>query len=145
MIALVPLQLSLTITSPNTFDRVYDVTIDPLSNQDQGRAATTQLFYVTNWLHDWWYDSGFNEKAGNAQQDNYGRGGADKDPLHAEAQDDAINSANNANMSTPPDGASPRMQMYLWDAKMLGEPRPDGTIDNTIVGHEWGHYLHHRL
>src|SRR5262249_52942930 len=23
--------------------------------------------------------------------------------------------------------------------------RPDGTIDNGVVSHEWGHYLHHRL
>ena len=45
-------------------------------------AAVTQLFYVNNWLHDWWYDSGFNEAAGNAQHNNYGRGGlgGDVDP-----------------------------------------------------------------
>src|SRR5262249_1528330 len=24
-------------------------------------------------------------------------------------------------------------------------PRRDGTIDNLVVAHEWGHYLHHRL
>ena len=24
-------------------------------------------------------------------------------------------------------------------------PHPDGTIDNPIIAHEWGHYLHHRL
>jgi hypothetical protein len=33
----------------------------------QSMAAITQLFYVNNWLHDWWYDSGFDEAAGNAQ------------------------------------------------------------------------------
>ncbi len=33
------------------------------------------------------------------------------------------------------------MQMYVWN----GAPRRDGTIDNTVVAHEWGHYLHHRL
>jgi large repetitive protein len=25
------------------------------------------------------------------------------------------------------------------------ETKRDGTIDNTVVAHEWGHYLHHRL
>lgn len=104
-----------TVTAPGIFDRVYDVLAEPLVSQAQSMAAITQLFYVTNWLHDDWYDSGFNEAAGNAQADNFGRGGKDGDPLHAEAQDAALGGArNNANMSTPSDGASPTMQMYLW-------------------------------
>src|SRR5262249_30479787 len=77
-----------------------------------------QLFYTVNWLHDYWYDSGFDEAAGNAQSDNYGRGGMAGDPLLAEAQDAYnIGKTNNANMNTPADGESPRMQMYVWDGK----------------------------
>src|SRR5262249_7874035 len=110
------------ITSANTFDRIYDLNLDPVPNgmpdQNQGKAALAQIFYVTNWLHDWWYDSGFNEAAGNAQKDNFGRGGIPGDPLHAEGEDDANNSSNNANMSAMSDGVSPRMQMYLWDGKI---------------------------
>ncbi|MGB1277496.1 MAG: M36 family metallopeptidase, partial [Nannocystaceae bacterium] len=80
-------------------------------------AAITQLFYTVNWLHDYWYDSGFDEEAGNAQIDNYERGGVEGDVLLAEAQDAALEGArNNANMSTPGDGESPRMQMYLATA-----------------------------
>jgi hypothetical protein len=75
-------------------------------------AATTQLFYDVNFFHDWYYDSGFDEASGNAQLDDYGRGGIDADPIHAEAQDSS--GTNNANMSTPSDGGSPRMQMYVW-------------------------------
>ena len=75
------------VTAPMTFDRVYDLTKAPNASPDQIKAAVTQLFYMTNWLHDYWYDSGFNEAAGNAQQSNYGRGGAEGDPLLAEAQD----------------------------------------------------------
>ena len=102
-------------TATRTFDRSYDVAQGPLVSQAQGMAAVIQLFYVNNWLHDWWYDSGFDEAAGNAQVDNYGRGGAGGDPIKAEAQDDAVGgSRNNANMSTPSDGLSPTMQMYLW-------------------------------
>lgn len=104
-----------TVTSPNTFDRIYDVEAEPLADEDQSMASITSLFYVNNWMHDWWYDSGFNEAAGNAQALNFGRGGEEGDPLLAEAQDAALDGArNNANMSTPSDGASPRMQMYLW-------------------------------
>ena len=104
-----------TVTAPGSFDRVYDVDAEPLASKAQSMAAITSLFYVNNWMHDWWYDSGFNEAAGNAQALNFGRGGDEGDPLLAEAQDAALEGArNNANMATPSDGASPRMQMYLW-------------------------------
>ncbi|MEO7327583.1 MAG: M36 family metallopeptidase, partial [Minicystis sp.] len=107
--------LRATTTSPLTFDRVYDVTKDPLASPEQSMAAVTQLFFTTNWLHDYWYDSGFDEAAGNAQQYNGGRGGLEGDALHAEAQDGVLEgSINNANMYTPADGDSPRMQMYIW-------------------------------
>jgi MYXO-CTERM domain-containing protein len=109
-----------TTTAPGTFDYTYDVTLEPLASTNQSMAATTQLFYVNNWLHDWWYDSGFNEAAGNAQLDNFGRGGVDGDPLQAQAQDGALaGSRNNANMLTPADGEAPRMQMFLWNGKNL--------------------------
>lgn len=104
-----------SVTAPGVFDRVYDLTLPPLDSKAQSMAAITQLFYVNNWLHDFWYDSGFNEATGVAQDSNFGRGGVEGDALHAEAQDAALAGArNNANMSTPMDGAPPTMQMYLW-------------------------------
>src|SRR5207248_2141557 len=142
------IDLRAEVTSAKTFDRTYDVTKAPESSPDQIKAAITQIFYVTNWLHDYWYDSGFDEKSGNAQLSNYGRGGVEGDPLRAEAQDEANGgTANNANMSSFTDGKSPRMQMYVWNPSPLrpSDPFRDGTIDNTVVAHEWGHYLHHRL
>jgi hypothetical protein len=105
-------------TSDKTFDRVYDVTKAPNASTDQIKAAVTQIFYVTNWLHDYFYDSGFDEASGNAQARNFGRGGQEGDPLLAEAQDGADHGAgNNANMSTLADGRSPRMQMYVWNGQ----------------------------
>lgn len=104
------------VTAANTFDRVYDVEKAPEADADQIKASVTQIFYVINWLHDYFYDSGFTEAAGNAQLKNYGRGGEEGDPLLAEAQDSADDGAgNNANMSTLQDGRSPRMQMYVWN------------------------------
>ncbi len=105
--------LRASTTSANTFDRTYNTSIDPDNNTTQRQAAVTQLFYVNNWLHDWFYDAGFDEAAGNAQTDNFGRGGLGNDSLKAEAQD--YSGRNNANMSTPPDGTRPRMQMYIFD------------------------------
>jgi large repetitive protein len=109
------------VTSSGAFARVYDVTQGPLASSDQQMAAVTQLFYVNNWLHDFFYDSGFDEASGNAQLDNFGRGGAANDPLLAEAQDGYPNNRNNANMSTPADGRSPRMQMYVYDGPLVSQ------------------------
>ncbi len=100
-------------TSANTFDRTYDTNVGPATSPDQIKASVTQLFYVNNWLHDYYYDSGFDESSGNAQALNFGRGGAEGDVLNAQAQD--YTGQNNANMSTPADGQSPRMQMYTWN------------------------------
>jgi len=102
--------------SRSNFDFVYDTSADPLATTDQTMASVTQLFYVTNWLHDWYYDSGFDEAAGNAQSENYDRGGLGDDPLKAEAQNRAYSDyqRDNANMTTPADGVSPRMQVLIW-------------------------------
>ena len=100
------------ITSPGLFDRTYDISKAPKSSVNQQMAAITQLFYNVNYLHDWYYLAGFDEKAGNAQAKNYGRGGKENDSLKAEGQD--YSGTDNANMYTPSDGARPRMQMYTF-------------------------------
>lgn len=106
--------LRATTTGPLLFDRVYDVRKGSASSAAQQMASVTQLFYDNNFFHDWFYDAGFNEAAGNAQKNNYGRGGLGNDELRVEAQD--YSGRNNANMQTPPDGVPPRMQMYVWDS-----------------------------
>lgn len=102
-----------TTTSPGVFDRTYDTNQVPGASTNQRMAAVTTLFYINNYLHDMFYDSGFDEASGNAQTDNYGRGGIAGDPVHAEGED--YGGTNNANMSTPSDGGSPRMQMYVFN------------------------------
>ncbi|HEY5936266.1 MAG TPA: M36 family metallopeptidase, partial [Kofleriaceae bacterium] len=105
-------------TSLNVFGYAYSTAAEPMATVNQQKAVVVSLFYVINWLHDFWYDAGFTEAAGNGQAVNYGRGGMEGDPLHAEAQDNAIaGNRNNANMSTPGDGMPPRMQVYLWTGK----------------------------
>ncbi|HEX6707013.1 MAG TPA: M36 family metallopeptidase [Albitalea sp.] len=80
---------------------------------DSNKAVAVQnLFYLNNVVHDKLYTKGFTEAAGNFQIDNFGRGGSGTDPVMAEAQDGS--GTDNANFATPPDGRSPRMQMYLW-------------------------------
>jgi hypothetical protein len=106
------------VTETAKFGYVYDTSLEPMVSTSQQKAGITSLFYVINWLHDFWYDAGFTETAGNAQLVNYGRGGVEGDPILAEAQDNALGgSRNNANMATPDDGMSPRLQVYLWTGK----------------------------
>ncbi|HET8898470.1 MAG TPA: M36 family metallopeptidase [Rhodanobacteraceae bacterium] len=102
-----------TTSADHAFDYSYDASLTPQANSNQISATTAALFYLTNWLHDWYYDDGFDEAAGNAQEDNYGRGGVDGDRMLAETANNP--SRNNANMMTPADGGDPRMQMFVFD------------------------------
>src|SRR4030095_487452 len=79
-------------------------------------AMVTSLVYTINCLHDWYYDEGFDEAAGNAQNSNFGRGGIALDSIYAEAQD--FTGANNANMSTPADRRRPRSRQFLWSSSI---------------------------
>ncbi|WP_221259169.1 T9SS-dependent M36 family metallopeptidase [Flavobacterium okayamense] len=94
-------------------------------------AATTNLFYMNNIMHDVWYHYGFDEPNGNFQQNNYGNGGANSpfgDYVFADSQDGS--GTNNANFSTPSDGTRPRMQMFLWDVG----PTPMNLVVNSPTG-----------
>ncbi len=97
--------------SDGNFLTAFSSTTDPTTNANQN-VAVQNLFYLNNYVHDALYAAGFNEAAGNFQVDNFGNGGSAGDPVNAEAQDGG--GTDNANFSTPTDGSSPRMQMYLW-------------------------------
>ncbi len=84
------------------------------SSSANRNAAVVNLFYWNNVMHDVMYQYGFDEAAGNFQVSNLERGGIGNDPVLAESQDGS--GSNNANFSTPDDGSSGRMQMYLWNA-----------------------------
>jgi uncharacterized repeat protein (TIGR01451 family) len=111
----------------------------PATPQSQ-RGAVTNLFYIANWYHDQLYGYGFDEAAGNFQTTNFSGMGAGGDPVLAETQDGS--GTDNSNFSTPPDGMSGRMQMYLFD---FPTPERDGSLDATIVIHELTHGLSNRL
>ena len=120
-----------------TFDFPYDKQAQSANQRD---LAVTNLFYMNNILHDMTYHYGFDEEAGNFQQNNYGRGGLGRDFVHANAQDGAglpDPAVNNANMSVPIDGAIGRMQMYLWTrrtARMLTITAPSSVARTYLTG-----------
>lgn len=98
------------------------------------RAATTNLFYWNNIMHDISYQYGFDEAAGNFQKDNLGRGGTGNDFVKADVQDNG--GFNNANFSTPPDGTSGHMQMYLFSRAGTATINQPGNIAGVIVAKE---------
>jgi hypothetical protein len=123
------------ITGPNAFLHVHTPDSSTLTTAEARQGAIQQLFYNVNFLHDWFYDAGFDEASGNAQTDNYGRGGLGNDSIKAQAQD--VAGRNNANMMTPADGARPRMRMYIFDtaaAKYLDVVSPAGIAGQRAVG-----------
>jgi subtilase family serine protease len=113
-------------------------------------SAETSLFFAANFAHDFFYDLGFDEAAGNFQADNFGRGGVGNDPLHLNAR---APGRNNANYVHAPDGSSPTINMFLWDGAGCwgndvdgdGSADLDGDYDLDILVHEFHHGVSLRL
>jgi subtilase family serine protease len=113
-------------------------------------SAETFLFFAVNFAHDFFYDLGFDEAAGNFQNDNFGRGGTGGDPLRAVAR---AAGRNNATYLDAPDGSSPTISMFLWDGSGCwsgdvdgdGAADLDGDYDLDIVIHEYHHGVSLRL
>lgn len=123
---------------------------------DDADAASTNLFWHHNRIHDEYYEFGFTESGGNFQLLNNGGGSSPLggDPIIGGAQSGALNltsavialGRNNANMLTLPDGIPGFTNMYLWepvDDAFEGKPR-DGDFDATIIQHEYSHGLSNR-
>ncbi|MEX5716949.1 M36 family metallopeptidase [Geodermatophilus maliterrae] len=128
------------VTGPHVFDHTYDHS-RPATDPENLQASLVGMFFHVNWLHDRWYEAGFDEAAGNAQQvDLDGTGGVGGDPVLAEGND--FSGTDNANMQTPADGASPRMQMFEFRAVT---PSRTSNHEALITFHEMGHYVTNRL
>jgi extracellular elastinolytic metalloproteinase len=105
---------------------VFDFPLDPSQEpQTFTAAATVNLFYMINMLHDVSFHFGFTEAAGNFQQTNYTGQGQGGDFVRGRAQFGATNNANlnNADFSTPPDGGSGVMRMFVWDRSAASSNR----------------------
>jgi hypothetical protein len=130
-----PPDLRAQATAPGVFDHAYDTAKSPGVDAEAQQASVTHLFFVLNSLHDVFYDAGFDEKAGNHQADNFGRGGKGGDRLLGEAQD--FSGRNNANAAVPADGASPRIQMFIFSGASTSElvvNAPAGLAGTKAVG-----------
>lgn len=119
-------------------DPPIDLTMSPstATNRD---SALVNLFYWVNIIHDVTYEYGFDEASGNFQNDNFGLGGAGNDRVNANSQ---LGIVCNAFFGTPPDGSSGTMDMYICPNVI---PNRDGSLDNVVIAHEFGHGISNRL
>ena len=107
-----------------SFDFPLDLSQDPGSYED---AATTNLFYWNNVLHDLHLQYGFDEDAGNFQEIHYGPSSSGAgDAVTTLAQD--FSDTNNASMATPADGSSPTMRMHLFSVPIVSLSAPAGLV-----------------
>jgi hypothetical protein len=123
-----------TAVTDGDFIAAADLTQAP-STPGNRDVAVQNLFYHNNLVHDVLYRHGFDEAAGNFQNDNFGLGGGN-DPVNAEAQDGG--GLDNANFATPNDGVAPRMQMYLWSGSTPTGLVTVNAIDYGAVGAAFG-------
>jgi len=121
----------------------------------------TQVFYFVNVWHDHLRAApiGFTEAAGNFQRVNRTKSGKGGDAVTTQTDDGADTARglpdfahiDNANMTTPPDGHQPRMQMYLQHAPHTSYPGGDPFSPTNVgdeadtVYHEYTHGLSNRL
>ncbi|MFL6131395.1 MAG: M36 family metallopeptidase [Nocardioidaceae bacterium] len=133
----------------------------PFSWQANRAQNAAQVFFFVNKWHDHLLAApiGFTEAAGNFEASNSTGAGLAGDAVDTQTDDGANTAAglpdgshvDNANMSTPPDGQSPRMQMFLQHRP--GTAYPDGDpFSPTNVGdeadtvyHEYTHGMSNRL
>ncbi len=123
----------------------WALTGDPDPDED---ASVTNLFYLVNVAHDYFYDLGFTEAAGNFQDDNFGAGGLGGDPVIATTYTGFdscpyfpnFNCLNNAFFSTPPEGVAPVLSSFLFTA-----PNRDPSFDGDVMLHEYAHGVSTRI
>lgn len=141
------------LTGPRAFDYAYDANdtlndftqcappdyaAQPIpSGSAQLNAKTVQLFYAGNWLHDYFYDLGFDEEAGNLQQDNYGRGGVGGDPLWM------LSGGAHPYTALAAEGESELISMGLSRYSLTR--RDAAAFDFPVLAHEWTHAMMFRL
>lgn len=87
------------------------------SINENKNAATVNLFYMTNVMHDLAWHYGMDEQGGNFQKSNITGKGRGNDAVTSLAQF-GLNSSrirNNADFLAPADGSPGRMRMFVWN------------------------------
>ena len=126
---------------------------DPTSYPLDQEAASTNLFYQHNRIHDEYAALGFDESGGNFQLVNNSGAGQGGDAIQGLVQAGALSGGDptytgrdNAYMLTLPDGIPPWSGMFLWEPidDSFEGPCADGDFDAGVIQHEYSHGLSNR-
>lgn len=140
------------VTSARTFDYAFDAgatsgdylqcsggVASPIpTGSPQLNAKIVQAFYAVNWLHDLFYDLGFDETAGNMQVDNYGRGGVGGDPLR-------VSAGVGTTFAAVSEFDGDMTGLYLGINTRSQSRRDVSAFDFGVLAHEWSHTMFGRL
>ena len=114
-------------------------------------AASTNLFYWMNRIHDYYWQIGFDEAAGNFQVDNFSRGGLGGDPIYAYSQfavarpgTALIDNSSFSFRNSSEDGFPGYVRMYL-SGDHADNIFADGAYDASVIIHEYTHGVSGRL
>lgn len=131
-----PLQLGASAPAPSAFPD----------------AAVTNAFYWVNRAHDLHYALGFDEAAGNFQEDNFGKAGVGGDAVYVYAQEGSAARGgavlDNSDFGTlgisgiEQDGTRPRMGLFIT---RMGGIFTDPDLDAQVILHEYTHGVSGRL
>ncbi|WP_031463750.1 M36 family metallopeptidase [Paenibacillus polymyxa] len=113
------------------------VTFNP-SVETGDEQKILNIFYYCNYMHDFFYLLGFDEKSGNFQRMNITGEGIRGDNVKAHAYSGTV--FGTANMGTPVDGISPSMNMGLVESS-----NRHTAFDADVVFHEFTHGVTTRL
>jgi hypothetical protein len=114
-------------------------------------SSLVTAWYWVNDAHDRFYAAGFDEAAGNFQQDNFGRGGLGGDPMGVVAW--STGSRDNAFYIPAPDGEAVSVNMLWMSCEFCGDhdsypenggERP-GAFDRSVLVHEYAHGVSTRM
>ncbi|CAE6480313.1 unnamed protein product [Rhizoctonia solani] len=105
--------------APDNYGYAFNPASEPAANKD---AASVNVFYLANMMHDLLYHYGFTESAHNLQYYNYGKGSSENDPVYISVQDSEKTN-------------------YTFGAT----PFRDGALEHDIAIHEYTHGLTNRL
>jgi extracellular elastinolytic metalloproteinase len=107
---------------------------DPMSDEQ----SVLNAFYFSCYMHDYCYLLGFREANGNFQQNNFGRGGKEHDPVDVQVRPFVRGTASITRSTI--DGTSPIMKLGS-----LGSTNRHAALDSSVVFHEFMHGVTSRL
>lgn len=119
------------------FDYLWSPTQAPSA---YAAALATNAFYWGNRLHDILYRHGFDEPAGNMQQNNYGHGGLGGDPLRIEILYGST--VNNVTWVSSAEGSSPRLRTHVWTQTT---PNREASFDTSAMIYGYSKVIESRL